>query len=157
MSDTLAEALRPTPPPASSKRLAALAVAVVAVIAAVTLGIALTQGGSSAGAAQLAATRQACQQWSSDYTLAAGGAPTAAWCSAMTDWMRTEFRSGHMSAAMMWGNAGALAGVCRQWMATGPAKAVGVSPQACDDMVAWMTSHVGDWSRWMMTGHMMGP
>jgi hypothetical protein len=156
MSDTLTEQSRPTPPPARSKRFAALAVAVVVAIAAVILGIALTRGGPSAGAAQLTATQQACQQWHSGYTPAAGDAPTTAWCSAMTDWMRAQLRSGHTSTAMMWGNAAAMASVCRQWMSTGQGGAAGVNPQVCDDMVAWMTSHVGNWNRWMTAGHMMG-
>jgi hypothetical protein len=70
--------------------------------------------------------------------------------------MRDQLRSGHMTGTMMWGDAATMGSTCRQWMATGPAAASGISPQACDAMVSWMAQHAGDWAGWMMSGRMMG-
>ena len=126
-----------------------------AVLAAVTIGIVVTAGGSSAGAQQLTSTQHACQQWTGTYAPSLGGAPAGGWCTAMTDWMRQQLRGGHMTGAMMWGDATAMRDTCRTWMSTGPA-AAGVSPRACNDMVAWMASHADNWGSWMMGGRVMG-
>lgn len=74
----------------------------------------------------------------------------------MTGWMRQELDQGHMTGPMMWGDPADLATTCRNWMSADPGSPAGVDPHACDDMVAWMASHAGDWGGWMMSGHMMG-
>jgi hypothetical protein len=160
MTDTVRDvaglsAPRPTAGPRTSIWLmTALALGVLVVT--ITLGVLLTRGGSSASAQQLTSTQRACQQWTAGYTPSAGSTPTGSWCTAMTDWMREQLHGGHMTGLMMWSDATSMRNTCRSWMATGPAAASAVSPQACDDMMAWMTQHAGSWSTWMMTGRMMG-
>lgn len=151
----------PTGPsgPATSRRtriglVVGLAVAVVA--AATTIGIVLSRGGTPAEAQQLTSIQQACQQWSVTYTPSVGSGPTASWCTGMTDWMRQELRSGHMTGPMMWSDPSTMRATCRQWMATRPSSASGIDPQVCDQMVSWMAQHAGNWGTWMMSSRMMG-
>jgi hypothetical protein len=133
------------------------ALAAVVVVAAVAIGVVVTRGESSAGAQQFTSTERACQQWTTGYTPARGGsAPTAGWCTAMTDWMRQQLHGGHLTGPMMWSDATSMRTTCRSWMSSSSVATSGISPQACDDMVAWMGQHAGSWSGWMMTGHMMG-
>ncbi|HVA75424.1 MAG TPA: hypothetical protein VNF71_12770, partial [Acidimicrobiales bacterium] len=93
----------PAPTSTASRRRAIWLMAglAAAVLAAVTIGIVVTAGGSSAGAQQLTSTQHACQQWTGTYAPSLGGAPAGGWCTAMTDWMRQQLRGGHMTGAMM--------------------------------------------------------
>ena len=125
------------------------------VVAATTFGL-VACGNSSTGAAQLTSTGRACQQWTGSYAPSDGNVPTRAWCTAMTAWMGQQLHSGHVTGPMMWSDANTMRSTCRQWMSTGAAASSGVSPQACDDMAAWMADHEGNWDNWMMTGRVMG-
>ena len=44
---------------------------------------------------------------------------------------------------------------CQQWMAEDPGATNG-GGQWCDQMVDWMSDHMGDWDQWMRNGPMMG-
>jgi hypothetical protein len=160
MTDTLQQSPSASSPEPTVKRRTAtrfaVGVAVAVVVVVVTIGIALSRGATPADAQELASIQRACQQWTGAYTSSAGRGPTAAWCASMTDWMRQQLSSGHMTGHVMWSNPSIMGSTCRQWMATGSSATLGINPQACDQMVTWMIQHVDNWDTWMMSGHMMG-
>ena len=145
----------PTTPTASAPRrpwlpwlLAAIGVIVVAAVAIGTV-IARDDDGNNNGAVtgsqKIANLQQACTQWHDTY--AGPAAPPASWCHAMTGWMNGQMNRGHMTGTMMWGDPDRMLDTCRQWMATDPPGAGSAQDAAawCDQMVGWMTQHIGDW------------
>jgi hypothetical protein len=76
----------------------------------------------------------------------------------MADWMTEQLHSGRMTSSMMWGSATTIGATCRKWLGTDSRVSISssASPSWCDEMVSWMEQHIGNWDRWMMSGHMMG-
>ena len=128
----------------------------VGVLAIALIGIFVANETSTIGTSptrQVAAIRQACDQWgTSDRT------NSAAQCSAMADWMGQQVAEGHVTARMMWGDAAAMAGSCIDWADASSADSInGTAPAAwCDQMTSWIQGHVGSWDHWMTPGGMMG-
>ena len=134
---------------------------VAAVLGTIIIGIAVSGDKSSSSgsltARQLASIRQTCQQWSGSSGASVDGSPTRPACGRMSDWMSQQLHGARTTAPMMWGNATTMRATCRRWMATGAAGVSDANAQTwCDDMVTWMTQHIGNWDRWMTNGHMMG-
>ncbi len=69
--------------------------------------------------------------------------------------MTLQLTDGQLTGSMMWGSATVLRSTCLQWMTTENSGMAGGSAW-CDQMVSWMSQHVGNWDQWMMSGHMMG-
>ena len=95
---------------------------------------------------QVAAARQACQQWLDSDT--AGNGPGADWCDDMAGWMSGHMADGQMMMGSgMWASPDAMRDVCTRAMSD-----VGTSDgdyaQWCDQMVGWMSQHEGDWDNW---------
>ena len=149
----------------------AAALALVLVLGAgVGIGVAIApddDGASTtnvAGNQQVAAWRQACQQWADDYGTGNPSGPGAGWCHGMTDWMYDQMRDGTMSPMMMWGDPQRMRIACRQWADTNPNGTSSADASTwCDTMVTWMTDHMGNWRDWddddwdgWMHGPMMG-
>jgi hypothetical protein len=151
--------------PTRGWRVSWVVAAVVIVVAALLAGAIAARGGDSnddaaLGTQQLAAIQLACTTWHDGYTGAA--APTSAWCSDMVAWMTGQARSGQMMGSMMWSNADQMRATCQAWLSSSQ-EVGGAEPDAsawCDQMVDWMTQHMGQgdqWDRgWMMNGPMMG-
>jgi putative membrane protein len=96
---------------------------------------------------QIAAARQACQQWLDDSAASQGGAgPGAGWCNDMARWMTDNMATGQMMMGpMMWSSPEAMRDVCVQAMGTGQRAD---ATQWRDQMVAWMSQRMGDWDNW---------
>jgi len=84
-----------------------------------------------------------------------GHASAGASCISMSDWMTKHLSDGRLTGSMMWGSATALRSTCGQWMTT-ETSGTADGNAWCDQMVTWMTQHVGNWDQWMMSSHMMG-
>jgi hypothetical protein len=135
-----------------------LVVAVIAAVVAIAITLSDdTPSTTSLSAIQIAAIQKTCLQWSggSAASPVSGGTSAGTACRSMTGWMDEQLHSGHMNGPVMWGNPTALGATCRQWMAAGPGSGETSSSAWCDQMVAWMTQHVGNWDNWMMNGQMM--
>lgn len=145
------------------------AAVVLALGAGVGVGAAVTGSDDSSASdtpagQQVAGWRQACQQWSDSYDSDDAPGPGSGWCHDMTDWMYDQMRDGTMSPMMMWGNPQRMGDTCRQWMNTNPDSTSSADASIwCDQMVTWMTDHMGNWSDWndddwdgWMHGPMMG-
>jgi hypothetical protein len=166
MTDTLQELSSPRPPERTTRprwgRLLGVTGLVAAVVGTIIIGIAVSRDdrSSSSGALtarQLASIQQTCHQWSGSSASSAHGTTNRAACTAMSDWMTQQLRGARTTGPMMWANATTMRDTCRQWMATGTAGVSGTNAQTwCDDMVSWMTRHIGNWHRWMTNGHMTG-
>ena len=129
---------------------------VVGVLVIAVIGVFVANETSSIGTSttrQVAAIRQACDQWGTNERTNA-----ASECSAMAEWMGQQVAEGHVTARMMWGDAGAMAGSCVDWADASSVDSInGTTPAAwCDRMTSWMEGHVGNWGSWMMQGGMMG-
>jgi len=128
----------------------------IGVLVIALIGIVVANETSTFGtptARQVAAIRQACDQWE-----ASDRANSPPDCSSMADWMGQQVAEGHLTAPMMWGDAAALAGSCIGWAdATSSEPVNGAGPAAwCDRMASWIQGHVGSWGNWIMPGGMMG-
>jgi hypothetical protein len=128
--------------------------AVVAVVAVLTVGIAVFAIGRNDNSSpptatqQVAAARQACHQWFDSDTTASGGGPGSGWCDDMAEWMSGHMRGGRMMMGTgMWASPQAMRDVCVQAMGTGQG-ANGNATQWCDQMVDWMSQHRGNWDDW---------
>ena len=134
----------------------AIVIGVVAVGGAAAAVIANRQDGPSYDTAQIGWVNQGCQQWA-DSHLGADG-PSEGWCSSMTDWMNGRMGQRHggtMMGPMMWEDPDSMRATCQQWMAAANPTATNGSGQWCDQMVDWMSDHMGDWDHWMRNGPMM--
>jgi hypothetical protein len=70
----------------------------------------------------------------------------------MRSWMLAQIDDRHATGMMMWATPTAMTTTCRQWVVdAGDARDLA----RCDQMVAWMHSHMGDWNTWMMGGGTM--
>lgn len=132
---------------------AAVAVVAIAVAAFAIAGDDGNNGTSSQAldSQRIAATRGACQQWLDDYSSSSGATPPQGWCNNMTGWMYDQMANGSMMGPMMWGNPQAMIDACRQWMTTAPTgdTTATTRPTAwCDQMVRWMSQHMGNWDDW---------
>jgi hypothetical protein len=138
----------------------------IAIVLAALVGGAIAAHGSDSnddaalGTRQLTSIRQACTTWQVGDTGTA--APAASWCGDMVGWMTGQIRGGHMMGSMMWGNPDEMRSTCQAWLSSGQG-ADTAAPNAsawCDQMVDWMTQHMGQWDQWdrgwMMDGPMMG-
>ena len=157
--------LRDTPsaPSSSARRWKWLAgaAALVAAVAIAVAAFAITGGNDgsdsqSHASQRIAATRNACQQWLDDSSTRTGATSDRGWCNGMADWMYDQIRNGTMGPQMMWGSPQAMIGACRQWMTSVPetnattttsGAGAGAAPATgwCDQMVGWMSRHMGDW------------
>ncbi|HVA06007.1 MAG TPA: hypothetical protein VNG12_04615, partial [Acidimicrobiales bacterium] len=129
----------------------------IAVIALIIVGIVVFSGGgasstSSIADQQLASVHQVCQQWTGSTAPRLGNTSANVACTTMANWMTQQLHAGRMTPTMMWGGATALGDTCRQWMGTDSRSTVtgADSPGWCDQMVAWMEQHIGNWDNWMM-------
>lgn len=147
---------------AGRRRPVFMAIGAVAAVAAIAvLAFALRDGdGSSTNkltSLQLTSMQSVCRQWPASTASAPRGVPAGQGCASMVDWMSQQVRSGHMAGVRMWGTAAAMGASCRSWWAAGGGGASADSGQAwCDEMVSWMSDHIGNWPDWMAVGHMMG-
>lgn len=153
MSDTMQDPKPATEPTAPRLRRRPYLVGAVAVTVAAAIGVAVlaSRSDDSTSQTQLASIRQACVAW--------GGQGSPAACNAMVDWMSQQMGSGRMTPMMMWGDQGAMRSTCQAWMGSTPAVTGGAPADAaawCDAMATSMASQIGDWSQWMMNGHMGG-
>lgn len=145
-----------------------VAALVLALVVGVGIGVAVTDddGGSTsvAGSQQVAAWRQACQQWADGYGTDRASGPGTGWCHGMTDWMYDQMRDGTMGPMMMWGDPERMRDACRRWADTDASGTSSTDASTwCDAMVTWMTDHIGNWGDWddddwdgWMHGPMMG-
>ena len=129
---------------------------VIGVLAIALLGIFVANETSTLGTSttrQVTAIRQACERWAASEQL-----DGTAQCSSMAEWMGRQVAEGHVTAHMMWGDAGAMASSCTGWAESSSGEAIaGMSPSVwCDRMGSWMEGHVGNWGNWMQPGQMMG-
>ncbi|MBK6856554.1 MAG: hypothetical protein IPG97_08410 [Microthrixaceae bacterium] len=164
MADTDVEPTErgPADSPAAPRRTGRRWIVLAIVVAVLTVGgiaaavIATRDDGPSFDTAQIGWMHQGCQQWADAYQGADG--PGAGWCSSMTDWMNGRMgqrQGGMMMGSMMWQDPDSMRATCQQWMAEDPTATNG-SGQWCDQMVGWMSDHMGDWDQWMRNGPMMG-
>ena len=139
----------PVNAPGGRRHIALLAALGVAVVALVSLAIALWPAGSSAEASELARAQQACRTW-------VDASPTTAtdsWCTDMATWMREQFAQGTLTGPMMWSTPSAMRDTCRRWAED---RDRGTDDSWCDEMVAWMWNHLPSTSWQMPMGGMMG-
>ncbi len=88
--------------------------------------------------AQIAAVRQACQQWRHDETASPGPGPGAGWCDDMAGWMSDHMGGrGAMMGGAMWPSREALRDTCLRAM-SGSDAADGDVAGWCDQMAGWM-------------------
>jgi hypothetical protein len=136
----------------------AIVVAVLALGGIAAAVIANRDDGRSYDTAQIGRMHQGCQQWSESYQ--GGDGPGDGWCTSMTDWMDDRMgqrRGGMMMGPMMWQDPDSMRATCQEWMADDPpADSSGGRAEWCDQMVDWMSDHMGDWDRWMGDGPRMG-
>ncbi|MCB0970777.1 MAG: hypothetical protein KDA97_04560 [Acidimicrobiales bacterium] len=148
--------------PAETKRTGRRWIALAIVVAVLAVGgvaaavIATRDDGPSYDTAQIGWMHQGCQEWADTYQ--GGDGPSAGWCSSRTDWMNGQMgqrQGGMMMGSMMWQDPDSMRATCQQWMAEDPGATNG-GGQWCDQMVDWMSDHMGDWDQWMRNGPMMG-
>lgn len=153
----------PAAVPASSNRTRNRWVVVAVVVAVLALGgvaaavIADREDSPSYGNAQIGWMHQGCEQWA-DSPQRAGG-PDEGWCRSMADWMDGRIGSrpgGMMLGPMMWQDPDSMRATCREWMVDDPAAGGSRRAEWCDEMVGWLSDHMGDWDRWMRDGPMGG-
>jgi hypothetical protein len=101
----------------------------------------------TAATQQMAAARQACQQWLDNDTISPGTGPGAGWCDDMAGWMSDNVANGQMMGPMMWDSPEAMRDRCVQAIGSGPPANDNPS-QWCDQMVTWMSQHTGNWDNW---------
>lgn len=133
----------------------AVVVAVLAVGGVAAAVIANRDDSPSYDTAQISWMHQGCQQWAESHQGSNG--PGDGWCSSMTDWMNGRMdqrQGGMMMGPMMWQDPDSMRATCREWMAVNPT--AGGTVEWCDEMVSWMSDHMGDWDQWMQNGPMMG-
>ena len=126
----------------------ATVVAVIAVGGVAAAATANRDDSPTYGTAQIGWTHQGCQQWADSYQGAGG--PGDGWCNSMTDWMND--RMGQRQAGMtmgptMWLDPDAMRATCQHRMAD-DSTATNSSGQWCDQMVDWMSDHMGDLDDW---------
>jgi hypothetical protein len=152
-TDTTPEAAPAPPPGAGRWKLIAGLAAGAAVLAVGITAFAVTRDddndpAQTAATQQIAAARQACQQWLDNGSASAGSGPGADWCDDMAGWMTDNMANGQMMRGpMMWDSPEAMRDVCTQAMGTGQT-ANGDPAQWCDQMAGWMSQHMGDWDNW---------
>lgn len=135
----------------------AVGVAVLAVGGVATAVIATRDDAPSYDTAQIGRMHDGCQRWADSYRGSDG--PDGGWCTSMTDWMNGRMeqrRGGMMTGPMMWQDADSMRATCEGWMADRPAATTGGADRSdwCDQMVDWMSEHMGDWDHWMRDGPM---
>lgn len=155
MTDTTdsTEAAAPSPSRGARrwKLLAGLAAA-AGVLAVATVAFAVTRDDddqSQSARTQIAAAHRACQQWLDGDGATEGTRPPGGWCDDMAGWMNDNSANGQMmmGGRMMWDTPQAMRAICT--------RATGNDPNAnddaadwCDQMVGWMSEHMGDWDNW---------
>ena len=142
-----------TASPASRWKLITGFVAGAAVLAAGITAFAVTRDSDddddrpqTAATQQIAAARQACQQWLDNDTSSRAGGPGPGWCDEMAGWMSDNMVNARMMGPMMWASADAMRDACAQAMGT--RRPADGTPQWSDQMVSWMSQHMGDWNDW---------
>ena len=151
MTDTAdaPEATAPEQAPRAPRWELLVGLAAVAVVLAVGVAaFAVTRDNDDrqqAATTQIAAARQACQQWLGDDDTQ-GARPPADWCDDMASWMTDNTTKGRMTTGgtRMWDGPQAMRDVCTR--AAGNGSSADDDPaQWCDQMVGWMSEHMGDW------------
>lgn len=96
-------------------------------------------------AVQLLVVEEACDRW----TDATGRALTSDddRCAALTGWLSDTMTRTGRSPWMLWGEPMKLHTMCLSWLTERPPAGLDYRDGAswCDDLVAWMSEHVGDW------------
>lgn len=142
----------PSPaPPSWRKRVGVPAVLglVLVAIAAFAVNRNTTRGPSGAQTLRgqrIASTEAACEQWLASAGPATDARPASAWCAGMTGWMSDQMAAGHMAGTTMWNGPQSMRDACHQWTATAAAAAASAMTGRCDQMVAWMSQHMGQWN-----------
>ena len=101
---------------------------------------------------------QACQRWLEESTTSTEAVPDQGWCDGMGDWMYDQMANGSMMGTTIWGSPEAMLNACVQWTTASPGSdtpATGATTSAtawCEQMVTWMSQHMGQWDDW--DGHM---
>lgn len=146
----------------SARRRPWFLLALVAVVAVIGIGVGVgfavrnddDDAASVNDASRIEAVQQACQDWMNDYD---GARPQSDWCAGMGSWMSSQMGSGHTMGDAMWGDPDRMRNTCRQWMSSTSTTTSAASGDWCDEMVAWMQTHMnGDWDGWMMDDGTMG-
>jgi len=150
-TDTTPEPAAPAPQPRAGRRRLIVGLAAGAAVLAVGISaFALTRDDDqpqTAATQQIAAARQACQQWLDNDTASRTGGPGARWCDDMASWMTDNTTNGQMMMGPMWDSPQAMRDVCVQAMGADQT-GNGDPAQWCDQMVGWMSQRMGDWDNW---------
>jgi hypothetical protein len=127
----------------------AVAIAVLAVGVAAFAVTRVNDDQESTATQQVAAARQACQQWLDSGDGPPGNGPGDAWCDDMAAWMTDHMPDGQMlmGGSMMWDSPQTMRDVCVQAMGTGRT-GVDDPTQGCDEMVGWISDRMGNWDDW---------
>jgi hypothetical protein len=136
--------------PARRWRLATGLAVAIAVLAAGVAAFAITRDDDQQRTAtqQVAAARQACQQWLDSGNGPSGNGPGRAWCDDMAGWMTDNMPNGQMMMGpMMWASPEAMRDVCVQATGSG-GTGIDDPTRWCDQMVGWMSDQMGDWDHW---------
>jgi hypothetical protein len=102
---------------------------------------------------RVATSQGVCQQWLDDSPPSTGDVPDQRWCDDFGDWMFDQMSNGSMGT-MMWDSPQAMLQACLQWIATPSGNDTSATSGAnatngwCNQMIAWMTQHMGNWDEW---------
>jgi hypothetical protein len=141
-------------------RRATLSIVVLAALLVGIIGVALAVNGhrDAYAAPQIGRMEQSCEQWAS--TAEGPSRPDVTWCRSMASWMNAHMGQttpGFTTGAMMWQSPDNMQQTCQEWMTENATSSTNpAAPSWCQQMVGWMTTHMGDWDDWMMNGSMMG-
>jgi hypothetical protein len=109
-----------------------------------------TPGGGTAPkvidpAVQLATVEEACEGWTDETGRTLAGDDDR--CAGLTGWLSDAMTRTGKSPWMLWGDPVKLRTMCVGWLTEGPPPDLdhrdGVT--WCDDLVAWMIEHAGEW------------
>jgi hypothetical protein len=156
MTGTNADVIEQSRPARRTRR----AIVVLAALLVGAIGVALVVNSRQSvyAAPQITRMEQSCEQWAS--TVEGASRPDAAWCESMASWMNARVGQtvpGMMTGSMMWQSPDNMRQTCQQWMTENGSSSTNPTATGwCQQMVGWMTSHMGDWDDWMMNGSMMG-
>jgi hypothetical protein len=135
-----------------------IAVLATLLVGAITVALVINSRQSAYAAPQIARMEQSCEQWAS--TVTGANWPDATWCQSMASWMNAHMdrtTPGFMTGAMMWRSPDDTQQTCQQWMTeNGGSSTNPVATGRCQQMVEWMTTHMGDWDSWMNGSMMAG-
>lgn len=144
-TDTPADPGSPAPSRRRWSRWAVAGGVALVIVVVVVAGWVLTRDDDDANQAdtsqRIAATQAACQQWLDSNSASGSSAPDAGWCGAMSSWMNDQVANGSMMGSMMWGSPQAMVNACQDWSTTTGES----SARWCDQMVTWMSQHMGTW------------